>query len=145
MNNAYVVLKESQQKEINAFPLKFAFSQKQFEEGMIELGLEPDDIDKITGIGVGGGFCLRTDYHKLAELLDRHKKELNDAISNDSTGKGFIFDMFYHELANHEYCVTFDEEPALDALGLTWGDIDADERLSHGLYLAKKTQSDQVV
>ena len=65
-------------------------------------------------------------------------EEKQDAIAADLTGDGFIFDMFVYELANHEYCITYDLEDTLDALGLTAEQINADKRLTHGLNKAIK-------
>ena len=41
--------------------------------------------------------------------------------------------MFLYELANHEYCITYDLEDILDALCLTVDEINADKRLLRGL------------
>ena len=46
---------------------------------------------------------------------------------------GFIYDMFLYELRNHEYQLTEDEGDALDALGLTWDDINTNPALKSGL------------
>jgi hypothetical protein len=46
--------------------------------------------------------------------------------------------MFLYELANHEYCITYDLEDTLDALALTVDEINADPRLLHGLEKALK-------
>ena len=113
--NAYLEMKESHQCEVNAFPLKFAFSNKQFEEGMKELGLSLDDTDKVYKLGDTGGFYLRTDADRLHEMFDRHEKEMQDAIDSDITGEGFILEMFSYELSNHEYVITHDVEDALNA------------------------------
>ena len=140
--NAYSVLKEKHQKEVNTFPLKFAFSNKQFEEAMKEWGLQPTDTDKIYKFGNTGCFYLRTDADRLHEMFDRHDKEMKEAIAADATGEGFILDMFSYELSNHEYCVTYNDTDTLDALDLTDEDVLKDTRLLHGLKLAKKRQFD---
>ena len=46
--------------------------------------------------------------------------------------------MFLSELANHEYCITYDLEDTLNALGFTIEEINADKRLLHGLKKAKQ-------
>jgi len=46
--------------------------------------------------------------------------------------------MFEFELFNHEYGYTYDIEPTLDALGITMDNINNDEKLLHGLQLAKE-------
>lgn len=139
MSNTYLELKEKHQAEVNAFPMVFAFTQKQFEEGMEKLGLKATDTDKIRVMG-GGGFYKRTDGKALAEMVIRHDKEMETAIQNDTKGEGFIFEMFDYELGNHEYSYTRELDATLDALDLTIEEIDNDARLSYGLYKARKHQ-----
>lgn len=131
--NKYLELKNRHEKEFNEFPMFFAFSNKQFEEGMAKFGLKPDQTDMIYKFGNTGGFYLRTDSEKLKEMLTRHEAEMEEAIAADETGDGFIYDMFNYELGNHEYCITWDLEPTLDCLGLTLEEVKADARLYHGL------------
>ena len=40
MKNHYQELRDRQQEEVNAFPMFFAFDQRQFAEGMRRLGLQ---------------------------------------------------------------------------------------------------------
>jgi hypothetical protein len=119
----------------------FAFSNEQFEEGMEKLGLTTTDTDKVYSIG-GGGFIRKTDSESFEEMFEMHKKETDEAINNDATGDGYIFDMFSYELANHEYGYTGEIEPTLDALGLTIEEINASDQLLNGLKKAKKSVSD---
>ena len=58
MNNKYDEIKEKHQKIVDDFPMKFAFSDEQFNQSMKELGLKPDDTDKVVSIG-GGGFIKK--------------------------------------------------------------------------------------
>ena len=140
--NAYTKLKKKHQDEVNAFPMFFAFSQQQFDEGMKKLGLEPTDTDKIYKLGSTGGFYRKSDSEALQEMFSRHVKEEADAIASDPTGDGYIYQMFNYELANHEYGYTWDPEPTLDALGMTMEQIEKDPRLLHGWNKAVKNQSD---
>lgn len=71
-------------------------------------------------------------------MLNRFVKEREEAIAADKTEEGFIYHMFLYELANHEYCITFDLEETLDALDLTMEQINADKRLLRGLQKAEK-------
>lgn len=135
--NQYKILKERQQKEWNEFPMKFAFSNKQFEDAMKEWGLTTKDTDKIYKFG-HGGFYLRTDSKKLMDLIDRHDEELKKEIENDKYGEGFIYDMFSYELANHEYCITYSLTDTFNALGLNDDDILNNSNLKNGLELATK-------
>ncbi|NYC95062.1 hypothetical protein DFN09_003049 [Clostridium acetobutylicum] len=65
MNNKYIEMKRKHQKEVNNFPMFFAFSKEQFKEGMKKLGLEPSETNKIYKFGNTGGFYKRTDSAKL--------------------------------------------------------------------------------
>ena len=135
--NKYTELKNKQQKEINAFPLGAAFNNEQFAEMMHKWGLTENDTDKIYHIG-GGCYIRRSDHTAFHEMLDRHDRERKTAIAADLTGKGYICDMFYAELANHEYCITYDLTDTIYALGLSVDEINADKRLLHGLNKAVK-------
>lgn len=127
------------QQEANSFPTFFAFNREQFEEGMIKLGLTVSETNKIVTIG-GGGYLRSSDLSKFDAMFSRHKKEMKEAIEADITGKGFIFEMCYYELSNHEYIVSDDVEPTLDALGLTFDEVESDTRLKSALERAKKAQ-----
>lgn len=136
--NTYQQLKDRQQKEFDAFPLGSAFSNQQFQQMMEKWGLTVNDTDKIMSIG-GGCYIRKSDKESFCALINRLEKEKQDAITQDKTGDGFIFDMFLYELGNHEYCITYDLDDTLDALGLTAEKINADNRLLHGLNKAIKT------
>ena len=136
--NKYQELKEKHQKEVNEFPFMFAFNQKQFDEGMKKLGLEPGDTDKIYNLGTGA-YIRKTDKDAYREMLTRHAEDYTRAIESDSTGEGFIFDMFYYELNNHEYSYTGYLDDTLDALGYTYEEIKENKALTNGLNKAIKT------
>lgn len=137
MKNKYDEVKKRHQRRVNEFPMKFAFSDKQFNKGMEELGLKPTDIDKVYPIG-GGGFIRKTDADEFNKMWDELRKEHNDLIKADKTGDGYIKDMFVSELENHEYAYTYDLDDTLDALELTREQIINSPSLSHGLELARK-------
>lgn len=129
--NKYVELKNRHQEEVNELPMFFAFGEKQFNNQMIERGLDPEkDLDKILHIGAGG-YILRSDEEKLDEVFARHRKEFSDAI--EANEDNFIVDMFVYELANHEYCITGNISDTLGALGLSVEDINNREALRKGL------------
>lgn len=90
--NTYKQLKDRQQKEMDAFPLGAAFSKQQFADMMQEWGFTVDDTDKIISIGAGC-FIRKSDKEAFFNMLKRHDKEMQDAIAEDKTGDGFIYDM----------------------------------------------------
>lgn len=134
--NRYADLKRRQQQEFDAFPMQFAFNDRQFIEAMAALGLDPTDTDKVYR-APGGGIYRREDGPRLKTMMDRFDRELEEAIAGDKTGDGFIYEMFLYELANHEYGCTGDLCETLDALGYTPESIRADNRLVHGLEKAQ--------
>ena len=128
----YAELRKKQQNAFNALPLGFAFSQKQFDEMMKRWGLDPEkDIDKIYQIP-DGGYIQKKDAELFHQTVARLDKEMADAIAEDKTGNGFIYQMFLCELDDCEYGYTGDAESTLDALGYTWEEVCADSRLLHG-------------
>ena len=131
--NAYEILKGKHQKEVNELPIFFAFSNEQFDEEMKKLGLKPHETDKIYEFKNIGGFYFKTDAEKIFGIFKQHEDELRDAIANDKTGDGFIYDMFYTELWNHEFTVDYSTESTLDSLDLTDEMVKKDPRLKHGL------------
>ena len=138
MANRYAILRKKQQEEFNKLPLGFAFSNEQFAEMMKGWGLDPDkDTYKIYRIP-GGGFVQKKDHTLLHETMDRHQKEIEEAIEADVDGTGFVYEMFLYEMDNHEYGYTGDLEDTLEALGMTIEEIDGSEKLKAGLEKAKK-------
>jgi hypothetical protein len=103
------------------------------------LGLTVDDVDQVYKVP-GGGFMKRSEFHLLPEMISRHHDEMQAAIDQDTSGTGFILDMFDYELGNHEFIITHDTGPALDHLGLSEKDIEKNPALENGLRLAIKEQ-----
>jgi len=139
MSNSYLTLKAKHKNELHAIPIRFAFCMRQFEDAMKELGLTPNDTDKIYRLP-GGGFIRKTDAKAFTDMLKRFSDEKEAAITADADGTGYIFEMFDYELRNHEYGYTHDPEPTLDALGLTIAEVEANPVMSAAFKRAKAAQ-----
>lgn len=137
--NTYKVMKDKHQKEVNDFPMFFAFNNKQFNEGMKKLGLKPSETDKVYQLKGINGFYRKSDAPALREMFNRHDEEMKKAIESDDT---FIYDMFYYELGNHEYVITYSIVDTLDALNLTLDEVMKDKRLMDALKKACKAQEE---
>ena len=137
--NKYTGLKQKQQEEVNNFPMFFAFSNSQFEEGMKKLGLDPSETDKLYKAGGTGGFYRKTDAERLFTMFERHRVEMKTARENDEE---FIYDMFYYELSNHEYVITYNVMDALDALGITIEEVNNNPKYKSNLEKACMDQRD---
>lgn len=101
--------------------LFFAFSKSQFKEGMESIGLTETDKDKIYSIG-SGGFLLKTKEKDFNELFDNTNKALKEFLQVPEN----IKEALIYELKNHEYCINYELEPTLNALGLNEEEIDKD-------------------
>lgn len=136
--NRYEEMNRRHRYEVKNLPIFFAFSNEQFEEGMKSFGLAPNETDKIFKLDNTGGYYRRDDAEQIHGLIDRQKKERNDAIQADATGDGFIFDMFLWELEQHEFVVTGFWDSTLRAIGMNPKEVEADARLLHGLKKAAR-------
>ena len=130
--NKYRKLKEQHAKAFNEFPKFFAFNDKQFEEGMKSLGLSKDDTDKIYSMGYGG-YYKKEDAPKFREMNEKLHREMKEAMEDEQ----FLYDMFYEELANHEFCITYEYDDTLDACGLTLEEVKSNEKMLRALKKAK--------
>ena len=129
----YIDFKNKQQAEYEAFPQFFAFNNNQFAEGMAKFGLTPDDKDKIISIG-GGGFILKSDKEKFLTLLEKLANDHQEMLKDEQ----YVYEMFRYELANHEYCITYDLDDTLDACGLTADEVNKNPMLLAALKKARK-------
>ena len=122
MKNLYVDLKEKHQAKYNAFPMMFAFSNEQFDEGLKKLDATAKEI-----VYLGFGTYIKevdiSDYEKMVKRLNNEKSEM---LNNNDR---YTYQAFLYELANHEYGYTYDIEPTLQALNLTADQVANDHRL----------------
>jgi len=138
--NKYLEMKQRHREEIEAFPMFFAFSNAQFEEGLATLGFTKEDKKCLVSIH-GGGYIRRTDAPAWVELIQRQDLEMVEAVEADTKGTGFIYQMFVYELNNHEYCITFDAQDTIDALNFKDEDFEKYPQLKLGLAKARVTAS----
>tara|TARA_R100000329_G_scaffold146612_2_gene133291 strand:+ start:967 stop:1380 length:414 start_codon:yes stop_codon:yes gene_type:complete len=112
----YKKLSNRHSKELHDFEgMFFAFNNDQYLEGIKKLKISEKTAHE-TMIPYGGGaFIFKDRVYDLKELTDRQKEERENAFKNDK----FLMDALVYELLNHEYCITYDEQDALDALGLS--------------------------
>lgn len=132
---SYRDLKKNSEKDLNAFTARymfFAFSEKQFADGMAKLGLKPNETGKIRGLGSGA--YIRADkiddYQKLT-------RDQDDKVRRASRSESFAFEMFCTELANHEYPVSMDPTDAVLATGYTMEEVNSNPTLRRALNDAK--------
>lgn len=115
----YLGIKNRYQEDFNKLPIHFAFGNEQWEKELRSMGLDPnneEDIKKLVGIGVGGGFMLRSDSHLLKDFLKTHniEEELYKGTEEQIIGA------YIYELENHEFMINsqldFDMEQCFDEI-----------------------------
>ena len=110
----YQELKTRWGKEINAFPMAFAFSNEQLKEVLVNL---ETTIEEVVSIG-SGGIIRKTDLVAYEALFERIGVERVAAFENNVV----LIEAIRHELGNHEYIYTSDPTDALNALEITLDD-----------------------
>ena len=130
--NTYTELKQSHSAALNAFPMAFAFSNKQLDEALEKLGAK--DTSEVVKIS-GGGLILKTNKKPLVALFLKHEKERSEALKNDE----YLKQALTYELANHEYGYTYDIEDTLDAIGIDMEEYQNSDRIKA---IAKKAISE---
>lgn len=130
--NKYLELKKKHEKELNDFPIKFAFGNEQFKNMMESFGLTENDTDKIVSIGFGG-YVKKENLKAMEELFKSQADEMKKALEDDN----FLESAFNYEMGNHEYIITYDKADVFRALGLSINLLD-DERVYN---IFKKAES----
>ena len=125
----YKELTAKHQEEVNSFPLMFAFGRQQFDEMLAKNNVTAKDIYSIGA----GGYVRKTDAPAMSAMFSRHKKELTEARKQNK----FLTEAFLYEMANHEYCITFDSDEVLAACGITEDDYKNNEGIRKAWKAAK--------
>lgn len=131
MLETYSEMKARHQKEVNAFPMGFAFSNEQFEKEMERLGVSSPK--ELLSIGYGG-FIRKSDKQAYLDLMNKIHDEEKEFKKQDKN----LLDMFVYEMGNHEYQISRDEEEVLNACGIDVDEFCEDERMKKLFIKAKK-------
>lgn len=112
----YAELKEKQRREMDAFPLGAAFTQRSFEDMMEGWGLttSKEDLKKILSLGCGC-YIRKSDEAKFDSLTEKHRKERLDYLSTDEGLKNALL----YEFGNQECGYTWNFEDGIKALGFS--------------------------
>lgn len=94
-------------KEVEKFPIIWAFGKDQLENGLREWGLttKNSDLQKIVSIGCGG-YMRKTDIAEWHNLLKKQDKELRELMKDFD----WLVDAFEYEMWNHEYDINMDAD-----------------------------------
>jgi uncharacterized protein YaaQ len=134
----YQELRTRQQKEVDALPLGFAFSEKQFEEMKAKLGVKENS--ELYRLGSTGGFYRKVDADLIIGTFKRHQEERQNAIfTANGINTVYVQSMIYYEMCNHEFAINHDgREEVLEACNLTEELLDKHSELKNAWNAAHK-------
>lgn len=97
---AYLELKGKHEKEMNEFPIAYAFDGKQLEEALEKLGATKEECVTVFG---HGDVMKKVDVPRFRAMLKRQDEELLEAMKDDDFAEG----AFLYEMDNHEYAINW--------------------------------------
>ena len=105
----YRELFDRQQKEVNDFPIAYAFNEMQLEQALEKLGAK-DVSECVTYLNMGD-VMLKKDIPAFEAMMERHREEMLEALQD----KEFAYEAFVYEMDNHEYAINWSGDE--DVLG----------------------------
>ena len=114
----YLDLQKKHRKELEEFPIAYAFNDEQLKEALEKLGATKDEC--VTVIG-HGDIMKRENAKPFIALLKRQAEEVKDKLKNDPE---FAEAAFLYEMDNHEYAINWSgDEDVLACFAIDWDDI----------------------
>lgn len=108
MRQAYLDLQARQQKELEDFPIAYAFDKKQLEIALEKLGATVEECCTYMGMG---DVMKKADVPAFKAMLRRHTEEIHEALKDEE----FAEAAFLYEMDNHEYAINWSGDE--DVLG----------------------------
>lgn len=114
----YLALQKKHRKELEEFPIAYAFNEKQLEEALEKLGATKEECVTVFD---HGDIVKREDAKALVEMLENQREEMLQRIRDDAA---FAEAAFLYEMDNHEYAINWDgDADVLDCFGITFEKI----------------------
>ena len=114
----YLDLQAKHRKEMEEFPIAYAFNDKQLEEALSKLGATKEECVTVFG---HGDIVKRENAKALIEMFERQRDETMRRIMDDVE---FAEAAFLYEMDNHEYAINLSgDEDVLECFGLTFEKI----------------------
>lgn len=136
--NAYREMIEKHRKEVNDFPIAFAFNNEQVQSALDKLGATREEVILYSGVG---GIMKKTDVPHFEDMMERHREELDNAMNDEEFAEG----AFRYEMDNHEYSISWDgDEVVLDCFGFGYEDL-KNRNLVDAYSRARKSHYENVI
>ena len=98
----YLEMRERHQKDVNNFPMAFAFNATQLKKALDKLGVK--SLDECCTVHNCGDIIRKADWKAYRKMAVDHAKELNTAMKDPEFAKS----AFRYEMDNHEYAINWD-------------------------------------
>ena len=110
----YLEMRERHQRDVNNFPIAFAFNEKQLNEALEKLSVK--SIDECCTVHNCGDIIRKRDFKAYKDMAINHAKELNEAMKDPEFAKS----AFRYEMDIHEYAINWDgDSDVLNCFGWT--------------------------
>ena len=114
----YLDLQKRHQKELEDFPIAYAFNDEQLKEALTKLNATREECVTVFG---HGDIVKRTDAKAFVDMLKRHTEEVKQKLRDDVE---FAEAAFLYEMDNHEYAINWSaDEDVLACFAITFDDI----------------------
>ncbi len=115
----YLDLQNRHRKEIEEFPIAYAFNDEQLKEALKKLGVESTE-ECVTVFG-HGDIVKKENAKPFIDMLKRHTKETQNKLKADPE---FAEAAFLYEMDNHEYAINWSgDEDVLSCFGMDEKDL----------------------
>ena len=114
----YLEMQKRHQKELEDFPIAYAFNDEQLAEALAKLNATKEECVTVFG---HGDIVKRENAKPFIKMLERHTKELKQKLKDD---RDFAEAAFLYEMDNHEYAINWSaDEDVLACFNITFDDI----------------------
>ena len=115
----YLALQDKHRKEVEEFPIAYAFNEKQLQAALEKLGATKEECVTVFG---HGDIVKRENAKPFLEMLKRHTDEVKQKLIADHE---FAEEAFLYEMDNHEYAINWDgDDDVLDCFGLIYAELE---------------------
>ena len=97
---AYLKLQEKQRKDLEEFPIAYAFNEEQLQQALEKLGATKEECVTLWNCG---DIMKKTDVPAFREMMKRHREEIYEILKNEKDAE----EAFLYEMDNHEYAINW--------------------------------------
>lgn len=115
----YLDLQNRHRKEVEDFPIAYAFNDEQLKEALVKLGAK--STKECVSVFGHGDIVKKKNAKPFIEMLKRHTREVQEKLKSDPE---FAEAAFLYEMDNHEFAINWSgDDDVLSCFGITFDDI----------------------